>query len=179
MNNGQLQRAPEKDLDSILRRASKEQLVDLVKIALTRIASIEQRLCTPLYIDEKATSMVRVLEVSGALIKATVTCQSGPIIYDHSQNELIYNPPAVTFDVVACREGDLIDAQKVAKTGQDQVQIRKWIGKLRQADEAPKPIQIKIVNANELAPAGKVMTVKRDSSGKLSGAVVESVPDPS
>jgi hypothetical protein len=36
-----------------------------------------------------------------------------------------------------------------------------------------------IVNANELAPAGKVMTVKRGGDGKISGAVVESVPDPS
>jgi hypothetical protein len=153
--------------------------VSLVKLAATELVNATVSLRRPLYIDETASSQTVFREIVGTLIKITATCQSGPIIFDPSQNELIYRQPVVTCDVVPCREADLIDAAKVARTGQDEVQIRRWIGKLRQADEAPKPIEIKIVNANELAPAGKVMTVKRDSSGKLSGAVVESVPDPS
>ena len=49
---------------------------------------------------------------------------------------------------------------------------------LRDGETPPTPIRVEITNANELAPAGKVMTIKRNDSGKMTGAVVESVPDP-
>ena len=49
---------------------------------------------------------------------------------------------------------------------------------LRDGETPPTPIRVEITNANELAPAGKGMTIKRNDSGKMTGAVVESVPDP-
>ena len=49
---------------------------------------------------------------------------------------------------------------------------------LRDRETPPLPIRVEITNANELAPAGKVMTIKRNDSGKMTGALVESVPGP-
>jgi hypothetical protein len=59
-----------------------------------------------------------------------------------------------------------------------------WIADAHRDDadgETPAPpLRIEVVNANELAPRAKVATVKRDdTTGKISGLVVASVPDPS
>jgi hypothetical protein len=42
-------------------------------------------------------------------------------------------------------------------------------------DEPAQPMEIKIVNASEIGKVDKIMTVKRDSDGKLSGAVLQPV----
>jgi len=39
----------------------------------------------------------------------------------------------------------------------------------------PQPIAIQVVNAKEIAAVEKVLTVKRDDSGKLSGAVSQPI----
>ena len=59
-----------------------------------------------------------------------------------------------------------------------------WIADAHRGDAdgetAAPPLRIEVVNANELAPRAKVATVKRDdTTGKISGLVVTSVPDPS
>ncbi len=62
-------------------------------------------------------------------------------------------------------------------SGQDQVQVRDWLKKLRAAEDAPKaPLEIKIVNASEIGKVDKILTIKRDSEGKMTGAVAQAVP---
>jgi hypothetical protein len=108
-------------------------------------------------------------------VKATVTCQSPLIVYDPANKELIHSPPNVTWDVQPCREGDLLNAMEVVRDGNAKVQFRKWLGKLRQAEEkAQAPLEIKIVNASELVPT-KEIKISRDSDGRLTGATSQAV----
>jgi hypothetical protein len=41
--------------------------------------------------------------------------------------------------------------------------------------EPAQPLEIKIVNAREIGAVEKILTVKRDDSGKLSGAVSQPI----
>lgn len=43
-------------------------------------------------------------------------------------------------------------------------------------DEPAQPLEIKIVNASEIGRVDKIMTVKRDDTGNLTGAVVQAIP---
>jgi hypothetical protein len=43
-------------------------------------------------------------------------------------------------------------------------------------DEPAQPLEIKIVNASEIGRVDKIMTVKRDDTGNLTGAVVQAFP---
>jgi hypothetical protein len=85
-------------------------------------------------------------------------------------------PPTVTWDVQPCREGDLLDLQRVVKSGQDQVQVRTWLKKLRAAEDAPQPVlEVKLVNAEQIGATPKVLTVKRSDDGTLTGAVSQPI----
>jgi hypothetical protein len=55
------------------------------------------------------------------------------------------------------------------------VAIREFIALVRQ-EAQPQPLAITIVNAKDIGSVEKVLTVKRDDTGKLSGAVSEPVP---
>ena len=72
----------------------------------------------------------------------------------------------------------MLDLQRVVKSGQDQMQVRTWLKKLRAAEDAPQPVlEVKIVNADELRAPDKVISIKRnDTTGEMTGAVVQSVP---
>lgn len=60
-----------------------------------------------------------------------------------------------------------MDLQRVVKSGQDQVQVRDWLKKLRAAEQAPKPVEIKIVKADQIGKVDRFLTIKRDSDGKM------------
>lgn len=45
---------------------------------------------------------------------------------------------------------------------------------MRQETE-PQPLAIEIVNAKEIGSVAKILTVKRDDTGKLSGAVSQPI----
>ena len=55
--------------------------------------------------------------------------------------------------------------------------MRKFLEIVRNADaeKAPAPLRVEIVNANELA-RDKVMVIKRNDGGKMTGAIVEQLP---
>ena len=76
----------------------------------------------------------------------------------------------------AATEADLLAAKSASPEQAGQIDVLLRI--LRDRETPPLPIRVEITNANELAPAGKVMTIKRNDSGKMTGALVESVPDP-
>jgi hypothetical protein len=46
---------------------------------------------------------------------------------------------------------------------------------MRQETEPAAPLKIEIVNAKEVFSPAKILSVKRDDSGKLSGATIEPV----
>ena len=77
--------------------------------------------------------------------------------------------------IVPATEADLIDAGKAAPingTGADQVASREFLRIVR--NEPAQPLEIRVVNAGEVGTSAKVLTVKRDDTGKMTGAVVQS-----
>ena len=46
---------------------------------------------------------------------------------------------------------------------------------MRRQETDPQPLAIQIVNAKEIGSVAKGLTVKRDDSGKLSGAVSQTI----
>src|SRR5262249_5277310 len=176
-SNAQL-RAPQKNGDAPdLRKLSRPQLEQAFTQACKLLAAAADRFSTPIVLDGAGTRNVLFCEIERRILKMEVETLSPRVRFDLMKYEVTYSPPAVRASVHAALEGDLLDAQRVVKSGHDQVQIRKWIGKLRQADEvqARAPIEIKVLNASEIGSVDKVLTVKRDSDGKLSGAVLQPV----
>jgi hypothetical protein len=87
------------------------------------------------------------------------------------------NLPQPLINVEAAREGDLIEMERwlsVNGTGADVVAIREFIALVRQ-EAQPQPLAITIVNAKDIGSVAKVLTVKRDDTGKLSGAVSQPI----
>jgi hypothetical protein len=81
----------------------------------------------------------------------------------------------VNLSIVPATEADLIDAEKAAAingTEADQVAIRKFLRIVH--NEPAQPLEIRVVNASEVGTSAKVLTVKRDDTGKMTGAVVQS-----
>jgi len=168
--------APQKNGAALdLRKMSRGALERLAQAGAQLVAAMSERLSTPLVLlDDQVTSQTKFVEIAGALVKSTLTCQSPLIVYDPAHSELIYMPAIATLDVSPAREGDLLNAMEVVKECNAKVQLRKWWEKLRRADEAQAPLEIKIVNASEIgSSAQRVFTVKRDDSGKMTGVVEE------
>jgi hypothetical protein len=54
--------------------------------------------------------------------------------------------------------------------GEVRVRVAQFIAHMRQESE-PQPLEIKIVNAREVGTGDRVLAVKRDDTGKMTGAV--------
>jgi len=52
--------------------------------------------------------------------------------------------------------------------------VAEFISHVRRESQ-PQPLEIEIVNAREIGATEKVLTIRRDDSGKLSGAAVAPV----
>ena len=59
-------------------------------------------------------------------------------------------------------------------SGEARVRVAEFIAYMRQETE-PQPLAIEIVNAKEIGSGARVLTVKRDDTGKLSGAVSQPI----
>lgn len=125
---------------------------------------------------QRASSGVTFARVGQTVIKVSSETLTRDLIYNVARHTLTYSPDQVTVSIAPASEVDLLDAQRSLTKGSDQIAIREFLATVR--GEAPQPLRIEVVNANELAPRAKVASVKRDDSGKLTGMVVESVPDP-
>lgn len=161
-----------------ISKLSRRELEQLVQTSGQLLREMAERLAAPLVLlDDRISSQTKFVEISGALVKATVTCQSPLIVYDPASNELIHSPATATLDVSLCREGDLLNAMAVVKDGNAKVQLRKWCEKLRQADEpkAQAPLQVEILNPEKIGATPKVITVKRNDSGQLTAAVSQPI----
>jgi hypothetical protein len=62
-----------------------------------------------------------------------------------------------------------IGSRIINASGEARVKIAEFV--LRQEPQ-PQPLEIKIVNAKEIGTGVRVLSVKRDDAGKMSGAVV-------
>jgi hypothetical protein len=79
--------------------------------------------------------------------------------------------PMITIEPAA--EGDLLDLERSLMkngSGADLVAVRELLRIVR--DEPAEPLAIQILNADQIGTAPRVMTVRRNDSGRLTGAVV-------
>lgn len=114
-------------------------------------------------------------KVGPTVIKVVTETIGAHVEYNIWRNHVNYARQQETVSIWPASEADLLDAQVSVKRGADQIVLREFLRIVR--NEPAPPLEIKIVNANELAPA-KFASIKRDSEGKLSGLVVQSIPGP-
>jgi hypothetical protein len=112
--------------------------------------------------------------VGRAVVKIAVKFRNYDLTYNPARREFSGALPQPMIAVEAASEGDLIDMKRWLSqngTGADVVAIREFVAIVRQETQ-PQPLAIQIVNAKEIGSVEKILTVKRDDSGKMTGAAV-------
>jgi hypothetical protein len=112
-------------------------------------------------------------QVGNAVLKVCSQSLTGDLVYNVARNVVTCSRDRVTVSIAPASEGDLLDALESVK-GSARLRVQEFLRIVR--DEPAQPLEIKIVNASEIGKVDKIMTVKRDDTGKLSGAVVQAVP---
>lgn len=148
------------------------------EVALQGALAMAQSLDAPRKILEAKTVSRTVFRKCGSLVlKCEVKLITHDLVYNAARNQLIdYRPPEPSFNASICTEADLLDVQRDLEkygSGKDRVDFREWLAAVR--GEGPAPFQIEILNAKDIGSAAKVLTVKRDDTGKLSGAVSQPI----
>jgi hypothetical protein len=112
-------------------------------------------------------------QVGNAVLKVCSQTSSSDLVYNVARNVVNCSRDRVTVSIAPATEADLLDALESVK-GSARLRVQEFLRIVRA--EPAQPLEIKIVNASEIGKVDKIMTVKRDDTGKLSGAVVQSVP---
>jgi hypothetical protein len=114
--------------------------------------------------------------VGRAVIKVSVKLKCYDLTFNAARGGFTGALPQPLISIEPAAESDLLDLQRWLTqngTGADQVAIREFLRIVR--DEPAQPVPITIVNAEQVGATPKVLTVKRDDSGKLSGAVSQPI----
>jgi hypothetical protein len=112
-------------------------------------------------------------QVGKAVLKVCSQSLTGDLVYNVARNVVTCSRDRVTVSIAPATEGDLLDALESVK-GSARLRVQEFLRIVR--DEPAQPLEITIVNASAIGKVDKVITVKRDDSGKLTGAVVQAVP---
>ena len=116
-------------------------------------------------------------KIGRAVLKVSIKFRNYDLAYNPARREFYGALPQPMIAVEPAAEGDLVDMERWLSqngTGADVVAIREFIAIVREAVQ-PHPLEIKIVNAREVGATEKILTVRRDDTGKLSGAVTQPV----
>jgi hypothetical protein len=143
------------------------------QVALATVRALAQSLDTPRKIlTGKTTERLMFQKVGPIVLKIQAKFVTHDLMYNPARNEIVsYTPPEPEFLASICSEGDLLDLEKdlaMHGSGRDRVEFREWLKAARA--EPAAPLEIKITNAREVGAVDKVISIKRDDSGKLSGA---------
>ena len=111
-------------------------------------------------------------QVGNAVLKVCSQSSNGDLVYNVARNVVNCSRDRVTMSIAPASEGDLLDALEGVK-GSARLRIQELLRIVR--DEPAQPLEIKIVNAKDIGSVAKVLTVKRDDTGKLSGAVSQPI----
>jgi len=110
-------------------------------------------------------------KVGNAVLKVCSQSISGDFVYNVARNTLNCSRDRVTVSIAPASEGDLLDALESAK-GSARLRVQEFLRIVR--DEPAQPLEIRVVNASEVGTGVRVLSVKRDDDGKMSGAIVAS-----
>ena len=112
------------------------------------------------------------------VLKIDTEFHSGDMRFNQAKNTISYPKPVIRTFISVASEGDILDAQRNAEqngSGAERVQLRKFLELVRATDEQPQqPLRIEIVNPETIGTGVRVLSVKRDDAGKMTGAVVAS-----
>ncbi len=110
--------------------------------------------------------------VGNAVLKVCSQSVTGALSYNVARKMVHCSRDRVTVSIAPATESDLVDALEVVK-GSARLRCEEFLRIVR--DQPAEPTLIKIVNASEINATPKVLTVKRDDSGKLSAAISQPI----
>ncbi len=161
--------------------ATKEAVLDLAVMskAAGTLKALMQHLATDRVLVEGSThrSGATFARVGDTVLRVSSEVEKSPVVFNWAQNVVRYTPDRVSVNIASATLGELLDCQRELEKngpGEAWVQVTEWITLMRQEGE-PQPLQIEIVNAKEVFSPAKILSVKRDDSGKLSGATIEPI----
>ena len=116
-------------------------------------------------------------KIGDTVIRVSSEVEKSPITFNWAANVVRCAPDRVSVNIAPATLGDLLDCQRQLErngSGEARVRVAEFIAHVRQ-EAQPQPMQIEIVNASQIGKSDKIISIKRDSEGKLSGAAVQSV----
>ena len=117
-------------------------------------------------------------KLGNVVIRVEALVETSGVVFNWKENVVRHSPDKIRVNITPATLGDLLDCQRDLEkngSGEARVTVEKWIGEMRQGPETPPPLQIQILNPEKIGKVDKVMSVKRDSEGRLSGAVLQTV----
>ena len=155
---------------------------DLVAVPRDFLVTLGRQLGTDRVLFEGSAARTETLaKVGDTVVRISSETKECPILFNWLRNTLFREPAHITINVAPATLGDLLDAQRELEkngSGEERLMIEKWIGEIRRQEE-PKPqgpLQIEILNADKIGAVTKIVSIKRDSEGKMAGAKLEPVP---
>ena len=166
------------ELAQYARKVAQAQAQVTEKVIRDSIVAVLDQPVALIKADQNPTKEnVSFARVGHAVVKISVKFRNYDLSYNPARREFTGALPQPLINVEAASEGDLVDMERWLSqngTGADIVAIREFIALVRQ-EAQPQPLAITIVNAKEIGSVAKVLTVKRDDTGKLSGAVSQPI----
>lgn len=123
-------------------------------------------------------SGVTFARVGDTVIRVSSEVEKSPLVFNWAQNALRCVPDRVSVNIAPATLAELLDCQRELEkngSGEARVRVAEFIAFMRQEAEPAGPLKIEIVNASEINATPKVLTVKRDDSGKLTGAITQPI----
>jgi hypothetical protein len=116
--------------------------------------------------------------VGDTVIRVSSEVEKSPLVFNWAQNALRCVPDRVSVNIEPATLAQLLDCQRELEkngSGEARVSVAQFIAHLRRQETEPQPLEIKIINAKEVFSPAKILSVKRDESGQLSGATIEPI----
>lgn len=161
--------------------ATKSALLDIRALskAGSTLTALLEHLASDRVLVEGSTqrSGITFARVGDTVIRVSSEVEKSPLVFNWAQNVVRCMADRVSVNIAPATLAELLECQRELEkngSGEARVRVAEFIALARQGSE-PQPLEIKIVNASEIGKVDKVMTVKRDSDGKLSGAVMQSI----
>jgi hypothetical protein len=144
------------------------------------LQALMQHLATDRVLLEGSTqrSGVSFARIGDTVIRVSSEVEKQPVIFNWAQNMVRCVPDRVSINIAAATLAELLDCQRDLEkngSGEARVRIAEFIAHVRQ-EAQQKPLEIRVVNPEELRAPDKVISVKRNDSGKMTGAVVTAIP---
>ncbi len=116
--------------------------------------------------------------VGDTVIRVSSEVEKSPVVFNWAQNIVRSAPERVSVNIAPATLADLLDAQRELEkngSGEARVGIAELIAHMRRETQ-PQPLEIRVVNANELRSPDKVISIKRGDDGKMTGAISTALP---